>query len=83
MPVEITEDEGELRPGNPAVLFEGDYLGSTPIRSWDVTPDGQRFLMIRWNRDEEQARQEQYFGNKVNVVQNWFEELKRLVPAGE
>ena len=39
---------------------------------YDISPDGQRFLMIR----EAGAGQGQ-----INVIQNWFEELKRLVPV--
>ena len=55
--VEITVKDGELRPGNPVVLFEGRYFGSNPIRSYDVRRDGQRFLMVRMATPEErQAR---------------------------
>jgi hypothetical protein len=59
------------------MLFEGDYVGSpfpaTGV-TYDVTPDGQRFLMIR-EAPTEQATQ-------INVVVNWFEELKRRIPVG-
>jgi Tol biopolymer transport system component len=42
-------------------------------RTYDVSPDGRRFLMIKdVNRDQQQA--------SLVVVQNLFEELKRLVP---
>ena len=43
-------------------------------RSYDVTEDGQRFLVL------EDARPATV--TKLNVVVNWFEELKRLVPTG-
>jgi len=36
--------------------------------------DGQRFLMMK----EGEIAQEQ---TQINVVLNWFEELKRLVPT--
>jgi hypothetical protein len=39
-----------------------------------VAPDGQRFLMLK--ADEAQAT------TQINVVLNWFEELKRRVPSG-
>jgi len=58
--------------GSPEVLFTGDYLTSALYRQYDVAPDGQRFLMIK---------QEQTEGAQINVVLNWFEELKRLVPT--
>ena len=38
---------------------------------YDVDSEG-RFLMVK---DEEQP------ANQINVVLNWFEELKRLVPT--
>ncbi len=58
--------------GKPRLLFEGPYFmrrGGYPI-SYDIAPDG-RFLMIRSNPAPIQ----------INVVLNWFEELKRLVPT--
>ncbi len=61
--------------GRPAMLFEGDYLASPFPQTgvtYDVTRDGQRFLMVK---DIEQAS-----ATQINVVVNWFEELKRLVP---
>ena len=40
----------------------------------DVAADGQRFVMIK--EDEQESTSVQ-----INVVLNWFEELKRLVPT--
>jgi dipeptidyl aminopeptidase/acylaminoacyl peptidase len=58
----------------PRVLFEGQYLraqGSLP--DYDVSPDGRRFLMIK---------AVELNVTQVNVVLNWFEELKQKVPTG-
>ena len=41
--------------------------------NYDVSSDGQRFLMIR--QDEPPAV------GKITLVPNWFEDLKRLVPT--
>ena len=60
--------------GRPTVLFKGTYLASTfPLTgiTYDITRDGQRFVMIK---DQAQS------ATQINVVVNWFEELKRLVP---
>ena len=61
----------------PVQLLEGRYAtGSfeTPVgRTYDVSPDGQRFLMIKpgvWTTAP----------SSLVIVQNWQEELKRLVP---
>jgi hypothetical protein len=63
--------------GRPRLLFEGPYLASVfPLVgvAYDVSPDGQRFLMVKEVEQSPSATQ-------IVVVQNWFEELKRLVPT--
>jgi serine/threonine-protein kinase len=64
----------------PSKLVEGRYLVgggvTTPGRTYDVSPDGRRFLMIKTGEiDAASAPRE------IVVVQNWTEELKRLVPT--
>ncbi len=62
----------------PTVLFEGSYsygrLDLAP--QYDVSPDGQRFVMVKEASDAGDTPQ-----TPIHVVQNWFEELKRLVPT--
>jgi serine/threonine protein kinase len=73
-----------LRPsfdaGKPRMLWEGPYghglssLCGAPGPSssnYDVTPDGQRFLMIREGEQE-------IMPTEIRVVLNWVEEVKRL-----
>jgi hypothetical protein len=62
--------------GKPHMLFEGPYL-PTPLTNpnYDVSHDGQRFLMLK------PVEQEQAALPQIVVVQNWFEELKRRVPV--
>jgi serine/threonine-protein kinase len=70
------ETEPELSVGTPKLLFEGRFLGTGPVhlrRQYDVSPDGQRFLMIK--------REQDLVPTELIVVLNWFEELKRLVPT--
>jgi serine/threonine-protein kinase len=70
------ETEPELSVGTPRLLFEGRFLGAGPVhlrRNYDVSLDGQRFLMIQ--------REQDLVPTEIIVVQNWFEELKRLVPT--
>ena len=69
----------DVNPGKPIrlsrarSLFEDSYehLGIGP--SYDVLPDGQHFVMIEVDREASRV-------THINVVMNWFEELKRLVP---
>ena len=68
----------------PAKLFAGrffsvDGAGGTGIgRTYDVSPDGRRFLMLK---DSATGNSSDVPSARFVVVQNWFEELKRLVPA--
>ena len=59
-----------LRAGQPVVLFEGDFAAE-----FDVSADGERFLLFRASDAEPSAV------NRLELVQNWFEELKQLVPV--
>jgi Tol biopolymer transport system component/predicted Ser/Thr protein kinase len=63
--------------GKPRMLFEGPYVTTAAtIPTYDVSPDGQRFLMLK------PIEQAQAAPTQINVVLNWFEELKRRVPTG-
>jgi len=61
--------------GTPHKLFEGPFRVDGPFRPYDVTPDGQRFLMVR------AAEQPPARVSEMVLVQNWFEELKARVPV--
>ncbi len=56
--------------GKPRLLFESQFM------SFDVSPDGERFLMVQGMEPEQPATQ-------INLVLNWFEELSRLIPTGK
>ena len=63
--------------GKARVLFAGPYeLSPATSPDYDVSPDGQRFLMLKPAEAGEAAAPTQ-----INVVLNWFEELKRRVPT--
>jgi dipeptidyl aminopeptidase/acylaminoacyl peptidase len=75
MVVSIQAKDQTLTAGSPRVLFEGSYVNhSTPpgLQYYD-TSDGKRFLMLKEGDVVAQSQ--------INVVLNWFEELKRLVPT--
>ena len=69
------QTEPRFASGRPTVLFEGSYRGATSsppgYAYYDISPDGRRFLMSK----------EDSTPTAINVVLNWFEELKRLVPT--
>ena len=47
-------------------------------RTYDATPDGTRFLRIKVAEPDSDARAVR---PGVVILENWFEELKRLVPT--
>jgi hypothetical protein len=65
---------GGFRAGAPHILFDGPYTGSTPLRSYDVTSDGQ-FIMVRGEDNPPDQRITQ-----LHVVFGWGQELTRRVP---
>jgi serine/threonine-protein kinase len=64
--------------GKPRLLFEGNYVANAPANAaafYSVAPDGQRFLMTKTPEQPQAAL------TQINVVLNWFEELKQKVPV--
>jgi WD40-like Beta Propeller Repeat len=57
------------------VVRPGYFHAGEVYRTFDVSLDGQRFLMIKQNVNAADVRR------SIIVVQNWHEELKRLVPT--
>ena len=76
------ETEPALKPGKPRLLFSGPYdiARGDGQYCWDIHPDGRRFLMIKpaGITDDESPKRR---SPRINVVVNWFEELKERVPA--
>jgi len=57
-------------PSTPRRLFEGRYVTNVGRANYDVSADGRQFLMIEAVGSESRTTQ-------LNLVQEWFEELKR------
>ena len=63
--------------GEPTLLFERPYYLFASRRTYDVSPDGRRFLMVKEGAVRPDADVQ---GPRINVVLNWSEELKARVP---
>ena len=49
--------------------------GATPVfPNYDIALDGRRWVLVENTKEP---------ATQINVVLNWFEELRRLVPTGE
>jgi Tol biopolymer transport system component len=65
-----------LAIGRPRLLFEGGWElppGKYLERTFEVAPDGEHFVMIR--------HEPEAIPDRINIVLNWFDELRRLVPV--
>ena len=70
--------EGGFNHGNPEVIFQKTYFFTGPQflgRTYDISPDGNRFLMIAEGGSGDEAD-----ATQVILVLNWLDELERLVP---
>ena len=69
-------------PGKPAKVLSTKYVAGTTtrgydLRTYDVSPDGQRFLMLKGPAGGPSSTA----SPPMVVVVNWVEELKARVPA--
>ncbi len=64
-----------LPVGGPQFMLYG--IGTFPGRTYDVSPDGRKFLLIKLGAQAEGAPPTFAFV----VILNWFEELRRLAPG--
>ena len=73
--MEVAVDpEPTFEAAQPQLLFEGQYepvAMSSGSDNYDVSPDGQQFVMIR--------RSEESLPSQLFVVLNWFDDVARLI----
>ena len=69
------QTEPTFKAGKPVALFRENYvpLSLAIKRPWDIHPDGNRFLMMKKPTSSAATGP-----RKINIVLNWFEELKRV-----
>jgi serine/threonine-protein kinase len=71
------ETSPSFRVGTPQILFDTFFdLRTDGGTVYDVASDGKSFVMVRPSNEQSQARQ-------VNIVLNWFDELRRLAPTSK
>jgi len=77
MAVDI-ETDPTISWGNSRTLFEGNYHFFGPgFPAYAVSPDGERFLM----KKEVEFAGADAAPPRIVIVENWLEELERLVPT--
>ena len=66
----------EFGAAKPVVLFDKHYKEDPTGRQYDITTEGRQFVMMEENDQVAAA-------TRLNIVVNWFEELKKKVPTGK
>ncbi len=67
----------EFRAGRAAPLIDPWTFGGTPVRGYDVFPDGSFVIAVA---DDDRSPLEQFGVTEFHVILNFFEELKERVP---
>ena len=76
MMVVSTNPDTGAKVGEAQVLFERQYFRPVPgTRTHSISKDGTRLLMIKSAKPSTAA-------DRIHIMVNWFDELRRLLPAG-
>jgi hypothetical protein len=75
--VPVNPNDARFSAGTPAKVFATKYYSGFNLGAYDVSPDGQRFLMIK----EDRAAVDAPTRDHLVVVLNWQEAVKRRVAA--
>jgi Tol biopolymer transport system component len=78
MVVTYTSQAGSFRADKPRLWSEGQftYRPGAAVRNFDLHPDGKRFAVFKIPEGQSEPRLD-----KVVLIQNFFDELRRLAPA--
>lgn len=77
MVVTYSVDKGAFQPGKPQKGFEDRFEIRSPFLSYDVSADGQDFVVIRSSRAQTTSN------NQPTFVVNWLDDVRRQVAAGQ
>jgi serine/threonine protein kinase/Tol biopolymer transport system component len=75
--VPYSVEKGSFQPGKPQELFSDRFEMRAPLGSYDVTPDGQHFVMLQLTGGRTAA------ASGPTVALNWIDQVRQLVAAGQ
>ncbi len=75
--VPYSVEKGSFQPGKPEELFSDRFEMRAPLSSYDVTPDGQHFVMLQLTGGRTAA------ASGPTVALNWIDQARQLVAAGQ
>jgi len=70
-------EKNTFQPGQPQILFSKNFEIRAPLGSYDVTPDGQHFVMFQLTSGRTAA------ASGPTVALNWIDQARQLVAAGQ
>jgi serine/threonine-protein kinase len=81
MSVTVESKDASFVAHAPESLFSDTGINvASDARNYDVAPDGERFLFAKASVRASNYTEGSPF-SRIIIVENWFEELKRLVPT--
>ena len=75
--VPYSVEKGSFQPGKPEQIFADRFEMRAPLGSYDVTPDGQHFVMLQLTGGRTAA------ASGPTVSLNWIDQARQLVAAGQ
>ncbi len=76
MVVSYSVEGNSFRAGRPRLWSEGQFTGRGVARNFALHPDGKRFAVLKATEATEAQEV-----THVNLVTNWFDEVRRRVAA--
>jgi serine/threonine protein kinase/Tol biopolymer transport system component len=75
--VPYSVEKNSFQPGKPQTLFVDRFEMRAPFPSYDVTPDGQHFVIFQFTGGKMAAV------SQPTVVLNWIDQVHQLVASGQ
>ena len=75
--VDVQRTQASLRFGKP-IMLEIKGAPAPGPRNYDIMPDGKSFVVMQSGNQTEAGKAPP---DEINIILNWFEDLKRRVPV--
>ena len=76
MVVSYQAEENSFHAEKPRLWSEGQFSSRSGTQNFALHPDGKRFAVIKATENSEEAALDH-----INLVTNWFDEVRRRAPT--
>ena len=77
----VEAGSGRLVAGVPVFLFEDNVLNALPVRSYDLTPEGNILGLKLPDAKKVASIGAELFPDRIRVVPNWLDELREKMAS--